>query len=108
MRWVACSISASTAESETICQGQTGQDRTVGTEVSRPIRSISYIRFSSSDGCTEPARGPIPGGLLRFVLGVGSAGRGAGVPGALLVGVGRLPAAGAQHCDLIRGSGGGK
>src|SRR5699024_8232929 len=67
MRWVACSISASTAESEAICQGQDGQSRITGMVSRRPIRSISYIRFSISDGCTEPARGRSPGGLVSCV-----------------------------------------
>src|SRR5699024_5429966 len=66
---------------------------------------VHFISLSQVGGCTEPARDRTPGGLLRFVLGVGAAGRGAGVAGALLVGVARLPAAGADHRDLIRGRG---
>src|SRR5690625_4194246 len=67
MRWVACSISASTAESEAICQGQDGQSRITGMVSRRPIRSSSYIRFSSSgDGCAEPARDRSPGGLVSY------------------------------------------
>src|SRR5699024_9396124 len=62
MRWVACSRSARVWESDTICQGQTGQDRTVEAGARRPIRSRACI-ISPMGGCTEPARGRIPSGL---------------------------------------------
>src|SRR5699024_9458358 len=72
MRWVACSISASTAESDTICQGQTGQDRTVGAGARRPIRSFVYIVVSPSqvDRCARARPGSQPG-RARFVCGEG-------------------------------------